>query len=318
MPGSVLLLGELLVDMLGEGGGSLEEATLFRPLPGGAPGNAAVAAARAGVPTSFVGTVGRDGFGRLLRATLTRAGVDCARVREHPRLATTLAFVMPKARGDLGFQFNRGADAALAPADLGPEVLDGVAALGCGGVSLSAQPSRDATLAALGMSRGRVPWTVFDVNWRPALWEGAEVALPVIRQAIAATRVVKCNESELALVMGERGSEAERARALLELGPEVAVVTLGERGALWVSREVEVQSPGHTVDSVDAIGAGDCFTGNLLARLARHGAEAAPPAEAAREILAWCNAAAALSTTRAGAMGAMPSADEVARFLARV
>ena len=314
--GGVLLVGEILVDFLGEGGQSLEEARAFRPQPGGAPANAAVAAARAGARTAFLGCVGADAFGRLLRTTLERAGVDAVRLREHPRLPTTLAFVMPAVRGDFGFQFNRGADAALSVEDLTADAFSEVTAFGCGGVSLSAPGAREATLAALEAASARGAWTLFDVNWRPALWDGVDTALPVLRAAIRRSRAIKCNETELALVAGTDGDPAARARRLLADGPQAVVVTLGERGSLWVTADAQVHHPGFQADSVDAIGAGDCFSGNLLARWAERGAADAPaPAEMAR-ILEWCNAAAALSTLRPGAMGAMPSAAEVSAFLA--
>ena len=316
MAGRVLLVGEILVDFLGEGGGRLEEARAFRPQPGGAPGNAAVAAARAGAPTAFAGCVGDDAFGRLLRSTLSGAGVDARGVRIHPRLPTTLAFVMPAVRGDFGFQFNRGADAALAPGDLDPALFAGVAAFGCGGVSLSAPEARAATLAALERAAAAGAWTLFDVNWRPALWENSESALPVLAAAIGRSQAVKCNETELALVAGADGDAATRARRLLAMGPRAVVVTLGEDGALWVTADDVVSCPGFSVPSVDAIGAGDCFCGNLLARWAQRAGRETPFREELLEILRWCNAAAALSTTRAGAMGAMPDADAVRAFLA--
>lgn len=316
MAGRVLLAGEILVDFLGEGGARLEEATAFRPQPGGAPGNAAVAAARAGAQTAFVGCVGGDAFGRLLRDTLASAGVDVRGVRVHGQLPTTLAFVMPAVRGDLGFQFNRGADAALAPADLEPTLFAGLAAFGCGGVSLSGEPARAATLEALALARAQGAWTLFDVNWRPALWESAASALPVLGRAIAASQAVKCNETELELVAGPEGDVVARARRLLARGPQAVVVTRGEAGALWVTAEQVVTCPGFAVAAVDAIGAGDCFCGNLLARWAeRAGREEPEPAELS-DILRWCNAAAALSTTRPGAMGAMPTAAAVRALLA--
>lgn len=315
MAGRVLLVGEILIDFLGEGGGRLEEASAFRPQPGGAPGNAAVAAARAGAPTAFAGCVGDDAFGRLLRSTLAGGGVDVRGLRTHPRLPTTLAFVMPAVRGDLGFQFNRGADAALAAGDLDPALFTGVAAFGCGGVSLSAPEAREATLAGLERAGAQGAWTLFDVNWRPALWENKEGALPILAAAIGRSRAVKCNETELTLVAGQDGDVVARARRLLAMGPQAVVVTLGEAGALWVTADDALSCPGFSVPSVDAIGAGDCFSGNLLARWAQRPGRESPSREELFEILRWCNAAAALSTTRAGAMGSMPDAHAVRAFL---
>ena len=325
--GVVLCVGEALVDLLGEGGDRIESAVLFRPAPGGAPANAAVAAARAGAPVRFAGCVGRDAFGRLLQGVLEGAGVDCAWLRRHPGRATTLAFVMPAGVGDLGFEFFRGADAEFSPEDLSDSALAGVAAVGCGGVALSAEPSRAATLEALRSARAHGALAVFDVNWRPRLWSGAAEGAARSREAAAACDVLKCNAAELTLLAGAEGDIVDRARGLLShpdgQGPVAAAITLGEEGAVWVTLAGEARHPGFAVAAVDAVGAGDCFSGYLLAGLARSLAPAVGAAGAARtavarlpmdqaaELLARCNAAAALSTTRPGGMGAMPSFAEV-------
>jgi len=328
MSGRVALVGEILVDLLGEGGQSLEAAALFRPSPGGAPANAAVAAARAGATAAFVGRVGDDAFGRLLRATLEGAGVDARLLRADPALFTTLAFVMPAARGAHGFQFMRGADAALSPSDLPPELFAGLAALGCGGVSLSAPEARRSTLAALRGARATGALTVFDVNWRPPLWPSRSEALEAFREAVTLADLVKCNEAELELLCGSGAGAEEAARGLLQAegrpGPAAVVVTLGDQGALWVGPTGGVRHRGFAVDAVDAIGAGDCFTGTLLAWWARHvragGREELRrlPAERIATLLRRCNAAAALSTLLPGAMGAMPTAERVDAFLEAV
>ena len=325
--GVVLCVGEALVDLLGEGGDRIESAVLFRPAPGGAPANAAVAAARAGAQVRFAGCVGQDAFGRLLRGVLEGAGVDCAWLRRHPQRATTLAFVMPAGVGDLGFEFFRGADAELSPADLtGPAFAD-VAAVGCGGVALSAEPSRSTTLAALRSASVYGALAIFDVNWRPRLWSGADEGAARSREAAAVCDVLKCNAAELALLAGPDGDLVTRARGLLTRadgqGPVAAAITLGEEGAVWVTVDGAARHPGFAVAAVDAVGAGDCFTGYLLAGLARalapahrdpgaaRAAVARIPSDQAVELLARCNAAAALSTTRPGGMGAMPAVAEV-------
>jgi fructokinase len=320
MAGRVVMVGEVLIDFLGEGGEALEEASAFRPSPGGAPANAAVAAARAGAPAAFAGCVGLDAFGRLLRATLEGAGVDCSALRARPDLFTTLAFVMPRARGDHGFQFMRGADAALDAADLPAGLFTGVAAVGCGGVSLSAPASRRATLEALRRARAAGALAAFDVNWRPRLWTDPRAAVAAAREAIALADLVKCNEGEIDLLCGPSGSLEARARSLLGAGrPSAALVTLGERGAIWVTVRNTVAHPGFAVEAVDAVGAGDCFLGTLLAwwALRDPGAPGDLPRERVHEVLARCCAAAALSTTRTGVMQAMPAAAEVDALLAR-
>jgi fructokinase len=305
-----------LVDFLGEDGTSLVDATRFRPAPGGAPANVAVAVARAGAPVAFVGRVGRDAFGQRLRGVLEEAGVDCGQLLVDPEAHTTLAFVVPAARGAHGFEFVRGADARLAPEDLPAPLLQGRSALGCGGVSLSGEPARSATLHALRAARAAGVLAVFDVNWRPALWPSPQEAVAAFREAIALADVIRCNEAELDLLLGREGASPEQARALL--GSATAVVlTRGHRGAAWVDTRRVLTHPGFPVDAVDAIGAGDCFTGTLLAWWDGRPA-AAPGALADKDVatlLCRCNAAAALSTLHPGAMAAMPPRARVDRFL---
>lgn len=312
----VVLVGEALVDLLGEGGNTLEEARSFRPSPGGAPANAAAAAARAGAPTAFVGCVGADAFGRTVLQALGRSGVDTRGVRTAQGVATTLAFVMPFGHGEMAFQFLRGADALLGPADVPPEALDGVGALGCGGVALSAPASREATLHALRAAKGAGAATVLDVNYRSFLWPSPAAAADALRQAIPWATTLKCNEAELALLCGTEGSvEARASRLLAATGPQAVVVTLGEHGAAWVGATFACRQPGFAIQAVDAVGAGDCFMGTLLAALA--GMPAGPAdASAAAALLRRCNAAAALSTSRPGAIDAMPTSAEVDAFLA--
>ena len=114
----IIALGEILIDLTqtGAGPGGVPQ---FAAYPGGAPANVAVAAARLGARTAFVGRAGRDGLGDYLARVLAENGVDPSGLRRD-RAATTLAVVTVDAAGERDFTFLRGADACLAPEDLDP------------------------------------------------------------------------------------------------------------------------------------------------------------------------------------------------------
>ena len=109
----ITAIGEVLIDLT-QFGVNDQGVGLFAANPGGAPANAAVAAARLGASAAFVGKVGEDGFGDTLVSVLEKNGVDAARVGRSSR-ATTIALVSLSPSGERSFRFLRGADQDLAP-----------------------------------------------------------------------------------------------------------------------------------------------------------------------------------------------------------
>ena len=101
----------------------------------------------------------------------------------------------------------------------------------------------------------------------------------------------------------------EAGRALRAKGVDTVILTLGEAGALLLTGEAETHIPGFAVHAVDATAAGDAFNGALAAVLER--------GETLREAIRFAHAAAALTVKKVGAQPALPTAHEVARFLAR-
>lgn len=323
----IVCLGELLIDMFpAEIGRRLVEVSAFRPKPGGAPANVAVAAARLGAKSAFIGKVGDDAFGHFLMDTLAQEQVETRGLRLDPDARTTMAFIaMPdEHQAEFVFYRNPGADTRLRPEELDRTLLQQTRAFHFGSVSLSVEPSRSATLAAVRLAREAGALISFDVNYRPSLWPQPAEALEVMRAVLPQAQLVKVNEAELELLSGsqdlERGSQV-----LLDYGPDLGVVTLGPQGCFFRSTQGSASVPGFSVQTVDAIGCGDAFVAGLLTQLLSLPLKGGGPERGSwrdqltpdrlRQIGRYANAVGALTATQQGVIPALPTAAAVEQFL---
>lgn len=314
----LVCLGELLIDMLPtELGRSVAEVSAWLPKPGGAPANVAVAAARLGAETAFVGKVGDEAFGHYLADVLRDEGVDVSGMRYDPEARTGLAFIAKPDENtyDILFYRNPGADMRLRPDELDREMLSGTRAFHFGSISLIQEPSRSATLEAIRLAREGGALISFDVNYRANLWSRDE-ARDRVRPVVGQASLIKVNEDELELLTGSADLE-EGSQKLLAQGVEVCVVTLGPDGSYFRIAQGGGTVAPFQVDTVDATGCGDAFVAGLLWQLVRDSdwhAQLSVPRM--RQALRYANAVGALTSTRAGAIPALPTAQMVDEFLA--
>ena len=313
----VVCLGELLVDMFpAELGRRLAQVTAFHPKPGGAPANVAVAAARLGAKSAFIGKVGDDAFGHHLADVLAQEGVETRGIRFDTEARTVLAFIaQPDANtSEFVFYRNPGADMMLRASELDRNLIRGTKAFHFGSISLIHEPSRSATLEALAIACGSGAFVSFDVNYRPALWSSSEEARERIRATIPLADLVKVNEDELSLLAGSEGLDAA-SKELLGQGPDLCVVTLGPEGSFFQMAEGSAHVPPFRVDTVDATGCGDAFVAGLLCQLAMEGdwRDHLVPARM-HDILRYANAVGALTALKQGVIPALPTADQVDAF----
>ncbi len=315
----IVCLGELLVDMFpAELGRPLAEVSAFRPVPGGAPANVAVAAARLGSRSAFIGKVGDEAFGRHLAAVLAQEGVEVRGLRFDAGARTTMAFIAQPDEHTAEFVFyrNPGADMLLRPDELDLDLLRSARALHVGSISLIAEPSRSATLAAVAEARQAGALISFDVNYRPSLWPGPEAAVEAIMALMAQADVLKVNEAEMALLAG--GDVAAGSASLLARGPALVVVTLGREGSYYRAAGGAGHVPAFAVPTVDATGCGDAFVAGLLTGLlARPDWRAELTPRRLGAILRRANAAGALTAQKVGVIPALPRACDVEAFLAQ-
>jgi fructokinase len=319
----IVTLGELLIDMFpAELGRRLADVSAFRPKPGGAPANVAVAAARLGAETAFIGKVGDDAFGYHLKAVLDNEGVETRGMRFDAEARTTMAFIamIDENTPEFVFYRNPGADIRLHPDELDANLLQNAKALHFGSLSLTHEPARSATYKAIEWARSGGAFISYDVNYRPSLWRDPENAIAEAQAILSKVDVVKVNETELALLTGQeeiaRDLLGEAAQRLLAEGPALCVITLGPNGSYFQTAEGGAYLPAFPVKTVDSVGCGDGFAAALLARLVS-GPDwrAHLTVKALRDILRYANAVGALTATRQGVIPALPTAEEVETFL---
>ena len=318
----VTCLGEVLIDFVAaESDLPLEQATTFVKAAGGAPANVAVALPRLGTHAAFVGKISSDRFGRSLGQLLAAEGVDVRGVIEEDSTRTPLAFVGTDGSGGRSFVFYHDhtsdmllrTDEVLARHDL----ISQASVFHFGSLTLRAEPGCSATLAAVHIARERGRLVSFDPNVRLEVWDSAAQGRTMMLEVMKLVDVLKVSGDELEFLTDT--SDVERAcRRLRARGPKLVVVTLGERGCFYDAGASRGFVPGISVPAVDTLGAGDAFLAGLLA-----GLTGSPEGgiledvEALRGALRFAKAVAALTTTRYGAIPALPSRSEVESLLAQ-
>jgi fructokinase len=313
----IVCLGELLVDMFpAELGRSLVEVSAFRPKPGGAPANVAVAAARLGAQSAFIGKVGDEAFGHHLAEVLRQEGVEIRGMRYDQEARTGIAFIaMPDENSyDILFYRNPGADMRLRADELDRELLGKTRAFHFGSISLIQEPSRGATLEAARIAREAGALISFDVNYRPDLWSREEA-----RQRVLATiphvNLLKVNEIEVEILTGSANPDAA-SQELLALGPDLCVVTLGPEGSFFRVAGGGEHVPPFRVKTVDATGCGDAFIAGLIWQLiGRESWREQLEVGRMRDVLRYANAMGALTALTQGVIPALPTAAQVEEFL---
>lgn len=228
----VTAIGEALIDLT-QTGLSASGVAEYAANPGGAPANLAVAAAKLGASTAFIGRVGADAFGTQLRECLRANGVDVSRMLTDAQRPTTLAVVSLDSRGERSFSFYRqhSADLALSPDDVPDEALRRTHFFHFGGVSLTANPARDTVLDAVRRARNLGACVTYDPNYRPALWGSRADAIKQLARPLPLVDILKVSDEEMALLTGTDNLR-DGSAALADAGILLVLVTLGAKGAL--------------------------------------------------------------------------------------
>lgn len=313
----VTALGELLIDFTCNGV-SPQGNPLYEANPGGAPCNVLAMLAKLGRRTAFIGKVGNDQFGRLLRQVGREAGIAMDSLVMDGRAHTTLAFVKTAENGDRDFSFYRdpGADMLLTAEEVPEEVIAAARIFHFGSLSLTGEPVRAATRKAAALARKAGCVLSFDPNLRPPLWENPEQAREQIRWGLAQCDVVKISDDELDFLTGQTDFDAGVAQ-LREEFPNLRLVniTAGARGSVAYYQNLRVFQPGVSRGGViETTGAGDTFCACVLNYLLDHGLEGLAEADLT-QMLRFANGAAYLVTTRRGAIRSMPERDQVLALL---
>ena len=309
----VVALGELLIDFTCTASDADGYPTMAAH-PGGAPANFLAALAKFGAKTAMIGKVGTDAFGRLLCATLERAGIGTEGMVRSGDVFTTLAFVTLDASGDREFSFSRkpGADTQLRWDEVKKSLLDDTRVLHFGTLSLTDEPARSATRAAVEYAKQAGKLVTFDPNLRKPLWRDLADAKREMLWGLSNVDVVKISDEEVDFLWGippQAGAE----KILREFGVRLVFVTCGKDGCWYQNR----QAAGHAdslagVKVADTTGAGDIFGGSAVYQLLQTGKapDALTDAELAR-ITRFACVSAGLSTTRPGGISSVPEKADV-------
>ena len=271
----------------------LSEVRTYTRFVGGFAGNVSTGLARLGLRPAIVSRVGAEGHGDYVRAWLAGEGVDVRFLATDPYWPTPPTFceVWPPDRFPITFYRRPTApDWQLSPEDFDTEEIAGAPLLYATGTGLAQSPSRETTLDAL---RGHRGTTIFDLDWRPALWDDPDEYPALAAEAAAAADIVIGNEEEV---------EASRVTGAPRL-----VLKRGEQGATVIENGEETDVPGFPVDVVNGLGAGDAFAAALGHALLR----GLPLVEAVRR----GTVAGALVASRLACSEAMPRAEELEEAL---
>lgn len=306
----IVTIGEILIDLT-QTGFNQQNIPMYAANPGGAPANVAVAAARLGADTAFMGMVGSDGFGSYLAQVLEENRVNTQGLRVGQG-ATTLAVVSVNSQGERSFQFMRGADANLTPDQVDGDLIAGAGVLHFGSVSLTADPARSATLHAVEEAKAQGVTVSYDPNYRAALWEDQEEAVAWMRRPLDQVDILKLSDEEMELLSGY-GDPQQCSQAMADKGISLVLITLGSEGVFYRFRGHTGVVPGVPTKVADTNGAGDTFFGAVLSRLSLRpqGVLEGLEVPELEDILAFANRAASVTCSRSGAIPAMPTLEEV-------
>lgn len=313
----VFCIGEALIDFVPTVKGlRMEDVPGFIPAPGGAPANLAAAVSKLGASSAFVGKVGDDAFGRLLRETLEKHDVDTTYMTTTPEANTTLAFVALKASGDRDFIFYRkpGADMLLDESDIPENLFQSGDILHYGSLALVESPSKYAHIKALRLAKQAGAILSFDPNVRLPLWKDPADCKNTILEFLPQADLVKVSSDEMPFIFDTEDEQTVADRCF-SLGVKAVLVTRGPAGsAIYIpGYNVEVESIDVRVE--DTTGAGDAYTGAVLSRLVGRPLEESLTPAGIDEIIALANAVGSMATMQKGGIASIPTAEEAQAFM---
>ena len=260
--------------------------------------------------------LGVDGFGDHILEEVSPLGVDVSKVLRTKEANTALAFVSLKEDGERDFSFyrNPSADMLLNAAEIEEEDFTEGGILHFCSVSLIDAPIKEAHKKAIEFAKKHNCLISFDPNVRLPLWESPEACRKAILEFLPLANIVKISDEELEFITGI-SDEAKALEFLLQGDVEVIIYTKGTNGAEFITKERKVFSPSFRVQAQDTTGAGDSFIGSFLYQVAEDDNTLESlvnlSEEKIKEILTFSNATAALTVCKRGAIGALPTKEEV-------
>jgi 5-dehydro-2-deoxygluconokinase len=305
-----LVIGRAGMDLYADPPGTaIEEAMRFTTALGGSSANIAVALTRAGGKAALLTCVSDDAVGRFCLAQLDHYGIDRTHVRSIAGEArNSLAVVESRLENCQSVIYrNDAADFQMSMQDVEAVDYTRFSALITTGTVLASEPSRTAAFRAFDLARAAGLPLIFDVDYRPYSWASAEEASQVYSRAAALCDVIVGNDVEFGFMAGDYDKGLEKARSLIAEGAQIVVYKMGEKGAITFSHGAEIKTGIFRTATLKPTGAGDAFLGNLVASLAR--------GSGLEQAVLHGSAAAAIVVSRVGCAPAMPTREELDRFI---
>ncbi|MEI7615211.1 MAG: PfkB family carbohydrate kinase [Actinomycetota bacterium] len=315
----IITLGEAFIDFFAaQSGFKLSEVSNFIRVPGGAPANVAVGAAKLGAKSSFIGRVGDDYFGRFLEDTLKLNNVDTSLMQFDNYARTGLAFVAVPTPTTQQYLFyrNPGADMMLSADEFDASKIQKTKIFHFGSISLISNPSREATLKAVDIAKSGGAIISYDPNLRMSLWPEGVSPKRQLKEVINLADVIKLNDTEIKFIFEDKSID-EGISEILSLGPKLCILTMGSEGSVYATKDFRGSVKTFLdVPAVDTTGCGDSFVAALLVGIIEENFDLILKNEkSVIEIIKRASAAATLTSTKKGVIPALPTKGEVDLFL---
>lgn len=314
----ILTLGELLIDFT-HNGTSNQGNGLFEANPGGAVCNVLAMMNKLGHSAAYMGKVGDDIFGHLLKKTLEEVSINTECMLMDKDARTTLAFVANDETGDRSFSFyrNPGADMMFTADEVDAEAIAASRIFHFGTLSMTHEGVREATKKALDIAKDNGVLISFDPNLRESLWDSLATAKEQFAYGMQFCDVLKISDNEIQWFTGKE--DYEEGVKVLQDTYQIPLIflSLGRDGSRAYYKDVKVEVPAFIQENtIETTGAGDTFFGSVLHFVLERGLENLGEADL-REMLTFANAAASIITTRKGALKVIPSREEVEALMGK-
>lgn len=311
----VTAMGEMLIDFT-KNGESEQGNGLFEACPGGAPCNVLAMLNKLGRKTAFIGKVGNDQFGRLLKDTIDAIGIETKGLILDEEIKTTLAFVHTFPDGDREFSFYRkpGADMMLEEKEVDEGLIRGSKVFHFGTLSMTDEPVRTATKKALETAKEAGCLITFDPNLRPPLWKSLDEAKEMMEYGFTQCDVLKISDNEIQFVSGKEDYDEGIQYLQDKYHIPLIFLTMGKDGSRAYYKDMRVEKAGYPVKVIETTGAGDTFCGCAINGVLKYGIDNLTE-ENLEEILQYANAGAALITLKKGAIRSMPEPEQIEEMI---
>lgn len=306
---AVLCIGEMLIDFIGEGVGTIDKVKSFKKEAGGCVANVACVTQKLGHKSYLLTSLGKDGFGDFLETTLKNENVDCSYVSRKADSFTPLAFVSLDETGDRSFSFYFKGSSALriSKEDVEKVDLSEIDAIHFASIAIQ-EESKDSHHLLLQRAKEAGVLISFDVNLRFNLWEDRDVYLKTIKEFLPYVDVIKVADNELEFLTGTTDIKEAIKKDLAHI--KVVLYTKGEHGAEVYYQDKKAETKIPNIKAIDTTGAGDAFAGSFLSKLLDQENLDEISQEKLSEMATFATNYASLTTTKTGAISSYLTEEE--------